>query len=383
MTLIRSLFSCRRHPSHSCARIGMFVLLLALVVASPRSARSQGKSNAHANVVGTAAANCKQCHPSEVAQWEKSTHYLSIERLVFTGNSKKYADALQIPAAQLRKNSVCADCHGTKAERDGDVTVISGVSCESCHGPSKEWLKPHGSYTDGMTFKSLEGLRTARTAETKAHKEQRIAATEKAGMIRPASIQSLSKNCLSCHIVGNEKLIAAGHKSASAFDLVSWSGGEVRHNFFMDAKKNAAAPSLWMADLKRSAPQRDRIKFVVGTMVQIEMALRTRATAKNPAIIPQMGAAVLALNGKLTQINAAAGTAETQAVAAMIPPLLGTIFAGLPTDQKTYGAVADKVAEQTKKFLESNDGSKLAGLDAFIKSVPPHYSQQYKTKYQK
>ena len=44
---------------------------------------------------------------------------------------------------------------------------------------------------------------------------------------------------------------------------------------------------------------------------------------------------------------------------------------------------ADKVAEQAQKFAKSNDGSGLAGLDALIKATPPHYSQQYKDKYQK
>ena len=328
-------------------------------------------------VVGTAAANCKQCHPSEVAQWEKTTHFRSTERLKYEGNSKKYADALGIAGGDLAKNSVCADCHGTKAERDGEVSVISGVSCESCHGPSKDWLKSHGEYQDGMVFKSLDQLRSDREKETPEHRTARLESVTKAGMIRPRSLHTLASNCMDCHIVNDEKLVAAGHKAASNFELVSWSGGEIRHNFFMDKATNAPAPSLWMATEKRTAAQRDRIKFTVGTLAQIETALRRRAVAKSPAYIPQVGALVAQWNGRLGQINGAGATPETGQAAGLIAPMVGLIFVSLPSDKDTYGKAADKLSELAKQLVEGNDGSALQGLDAVSKRLKPHFSQQY------
>ena len=332
-------------------------------------------------VVGTEEAKCAKCHPSEVAQWEKTTHFKSTERLAYSGNSKKYADALGISADALKGDSVCADCHATKAKRGDAVAVISGVSCESCHGPSKDWLDSHGSYSDGYQFTSLESLRTDRKKETAGHKSARLKSAADAGMIRPKDIHKLGKNCLDCHMVDNEKLIAAGHKAFSAFELHSWSGGEVRHNFFMDAKTNAAAPSLWMEEEGRTAAQRDRIKFVAGTLTQIEMGLRRRANAKNPAIIPQLGGNILATNGRLSQIIPGAPIPEVLQSAGMVGPLAGTLFAPLPTDQATYTAAADKLGAAAKKVVETNDGSALGGLDASIKALPLHYSTQYKQKH--
>ncbi|MDA1164642.1 MAG: multiheme c-type cytochrome [Planctomycetota bacterium] len=328
-------------------------------------------------VVGTAEANCRQCHPSEVTQWEKTTHFRSTERLKYEGNSKKYADALGISGDSLAKDSLCADCHGTKAQRNGEVSVISGVSCESCHGPSKDWLKSHGEYHDGMAFKSLDQLRSDREKESPEHRATRLESVAKAGMIRPQAIHSLASNCMDCHIVNNEKLVAAGHKAASNFELVSWSGGEVRHNFFMDKSTNAPAPSLWMATEKRTAAQRDRIKFTVGMLAQIEMALRRRAAAKGPNYVPQVGALVAQLNGRLLQINGVGPTPQTEQAAGMVAPMMGLLFVAQGSDKDTYSKAADKLSELAKQLVEGNDGSKLQGLDAVTGLVPPHFSQQY------
>ena len=196
-------------------------------------------------------------------------------------------------------------------------------------------------------------------------------------MIRPQAIHSLASNCMDCHIVNNEKLVAAGHKAASNFELVSWSGGEVRHNFFMDKSTNAPAPSLWMATEKRTAAQRDRIKFTVGMLAQIEMALRRRAAAKGPNYVPQVGALVAQLNGRLLQINGVGPTPQTEQAAGMVAPMMGLLFVAQGSDKDTYSKAADKLSELAKQLVEGNDGSKLQGLDAVTGLVPPHFSQQY------
>jgi len=329
--------------------------------------------------MGVVAADCKKCHPSEVATWMKTVHFQSpdLRLYKFEGNTKKYAEAMGMTNANLLADSMCADCHATKAVRDGEVKVISGVSCEKCHGAAggeNGWLNRHQSYHANKPI--------PRAQETAEHRAERLKFCDEAGMIRSENIYGISKSCFSCHIVGNEKLIAAGHKAASAFDFVSWSSGEVKHNFFVDKTNNAEAPSLWMERTGGKPENRKRMKLVIGTLVQLEFALRTRAGATNPAVIPQFGGIAAAANGKLAQINAFAPTAEIQAVTALITPLLGTLFVPQQTDKVTYSQAADKVAEQTKLFSKNHDGSKFAGLDAMIKQFPPHYSQQYKQKYQ-
>ena len=331
-------------------------------------------------VMGVSKADCKKCHPSAVGAWMKTVHYQSPDQRLykFEGNTKKYADALGISRDALLRDSICSGCHGTPAMEGGEIRVVSGVSCESCHGASggaDGWLNSHQSYHSSK--------RVPRSKETAEHRAQRIERCEKAGMIRSPNTYGLAKSCFSCHIIGNEKLVAAGHKPASAFEFVSWSSGEIRHNFFTDRRTNADAPTLWAERTGGTAPNRRRVKFVVGTMVQLEMALRHRAAAANPAVIAQLGGMAAAANGKLAQINGIAQTAETQAVAALAGPLLGTLFVPMPNDRDTYTVAADKVAEQAKTFATSNDGSALAGLDALIQATPPHYSQQFKDKYLK
>ncbi|WP_298860592.1 cytochrome c family protein [uncultured Gimesia sp.] len=331
-------------------------------------------------IMGIAAADCKKCHPSEVASWMKTVHFQSpdLRLYKFEGNTKKYANALGLTSADLLADSICADCHATKAIRDGKTKVISGISCESCHGASggKEgWLNRHQSYHNSMPIPRAE--------ETPEHRTARLNACDNAGMRRSSNLYDLSKSCFKCHLVGNEKLIAAGHKSASAFDFVSWTSGEMKHNFLVNKSKNADAPSLWMERTGGTAENRRRMKFVVGTLVQLETALRLRAKFTNPAVIPQLGGVTAAASGKLAQISAFAPAPEIQKVTTLMGPLLATLFIPQPNDNETYTKVADQIAEQAKLFAENHDGSKLAALDTMINQLPPHFSQQYKDKYLK
>jgi len=359
------------------------VLLATLPQKAEETAAPAGK-NRNANrsdpkrVMGITKSDCKKCHPSEVTHWMKTVHSQSSElRLYkFEGNTEKYAKALGVTQDQLLADSTCATCHATKAIVNNVTKVIASVSCESCHGAAggeDGWLNRHQSYHASMPI--------PRAQETAEHREQRIKAIDAAGMIRSDNIYEQAKSCYGCHIIGEEKLVAAGHKAASAFEFVSWSSGEVRHNFFVDKTKNADAPTLWAERTGSNVENRRRVKFVVGTLVKLEMALRHRAKAKNPAVIPQFSAVAAASSGQLAQINGLAGTPETQAAVVLATPLLGMLFAPpQPTDAKTFGDIADKFAEQARKFAKTHDGSKLKGLDALIKLRAPHFSQQYKTK---
>ena len=329
--------------------------------------------------MGVLQGDCKKCHPSEVAAWMKTTHFQTADLRLFgfDGNTKKYADAMKISRQDLLKDSMCADCHGTKAPVNGQIQIVSGVSCESCHGASggpDGWLNRHQSYHDTQPV--------ARNLETAKHRQQRIEACETAGMIRAANLFDQTQACFKCHIVASDELIAAGHKmSSAAFEFVAWSEGEVRHNFLLDRTKNAKVPSLWLETHGAEAEGRQRLKFVLGAMAQLEATLRARAIAKNPAVVPQIGGSVAAINGKLTQINAMANTPETTAITMLIVPLFATLFAPSEKDPETYNDAADKVAEQARKFAVNHDGSQLPGLDAMIQATPPHFSQQFRQKY--
>ncbi|HSG73411.1 MAG TPA: multiheme c-type cytochrome, partial [Planctomycetaceae bacterium] len=176
-------------------------------------------------VLGISRAGCDGCHYQETETWKQTAHYASADTLLrFTGNTRKYANALGIRAEELMTTSMCADCHGTKAVVNNRIEVISGVSCESCHGPSggePGWVNRHQSYDP-------VGAAT-RQEESVAHRIERQTDCDAAGMIRPENLAGLARQCLSCHIISDEKLVTAGHKAFSNFDFNSWTAGEIRH----------------------------------------------------------------------------------------------------------------------------------------------------------
>lgn len=357
------------------------------VIEDAQAADVQKLQRDPARVMGVVRGDCKKCHPSEVASWMKTVHYQSADLRLYsyTGNTKKYAEALGITRDELAGDSLCADCHGTKAVVAGRTQVISGVSCESCHGAAggeNGWLNRHQSYHSS--------IQVPRRQETAEHRQARIEACESAGMLRSDNVYSLVRTCFRCHLVQNEKLIAAGHKTGSAaFEFVSWSDGEVRHNFLLNRDRNEDAPSLWKESHGSSAENRNRLKYVAGTLAQLEMAFRSRAGMANAAVIPQVGGSIAAINGKLGQINAMSPSEELMAIVGepakgnlgLVTPLLGTLFVAQPNDAETYSKAADKVAEQAQAFTKNNDGSQLPAIDALINAQPRHFSQQFRQRF--
>ena len=84
------------------------------------------------------------------------------------------------------------------------------------------------------------------------------------------NLYEIASSCLNCHTVPNEELVnVGGHNAGSEdFELVSWSQGQVRHNFLRTGGSNNAA----------SDPARIRVMFVVGLLADLEYS--TRATAQ-------------------------------------------------------------------------------------------------------
>ena len=147
-------------------------------------------------------------------------------------------------------------------EKDNKKQPIVGISCESCHSAGEDWIKVHSGFS-GKTEKT----------ETKAEAEARLKLADSKGMIRPSSLYQLAKNCYSCHVVPQEDLVnKGGHSAGSAFELVSWSQGEVRHN-------------TWRSKGKGNVPAsaaRKRMLYLIGLGVELETGIRavSRATAR-------------------------------------------------------------------------------------------------------
>lgn len=286
---------------------------------------------------------CTECHKNEVAAWEKSKHHGSLDKIKAGANLAKYAGALGIPVGDVMKNSDCTQCHGTPSNAGGAVAAIGGVSCQSCHGAAKGWLDNH---------KTLKNA--APEARGAIHKK-----CDGAGAIRSNNLYAIAKNCFECHVVRNQDLVNAGHPGSNKVELVTWSAGEVRHNFQIDQTKNALAATLWMKNTGKTAKERRRLKYVVGLLVDAEITTTNlgkvpkgkgktpfaKANAKRlKSTVKALKAVVKALDGnvpkpiddgyelvgfKISSINfksmdeakeAAAGVAEAAEAAAKLDP---------------------------------------------------------------
>ncbi len=192
------------------------------------------------------AESCRKCHEAEYTAWTQTTHFRNHER-ISSSAGQKYAKA-------YGGTDVCMTCHSTPHTSAAQFSGEVGVSCESCHsaaGGDGGWFDLHSDY-GGKEFK--------REDESASHLQERQVACEKAGMIRSENAYALAKNCYTCHIVADEKLLSTGHKPGhSDFDLIPWMQGEVRHNFQVDQKTNADSPSLLTARSGIKTAQRKRL----------------------------------------------------------------------------------------------------------------------------
>ncbi len=203
--------------------------------------------------------SCVKCHAAEVQAWEKTPHARTFEELHRRPEAKQIADKLGL--SSIKHAGRCTACHYT-AQTDavtGNVHMIAGVSCESCHGVAKPWLETHHDYGgEGIT----------RISESSTHRRQRIQRSVAMGMRNPANVYLVAQSCLRCHTTGDQELVnVGGHSPGSLdFEFVSWSQGTVRHNFVRsDGKANEV-----------SSQQRLRVMFVAGMIAELEASLRAQ-----------------------------------------------------------------------------------------------------------
>jgi hypothetical protein len=285
---------------------------------------------------------CGECHKQEVEAWKLTHHFATFNDMHRTDEAKAIAEKMGIK--RIKSESLCLNCHYTeKAAADGPA-VIAGVACESCHGAAKDWINVHNDY--GKGFK--------KETEPADHKAMRVAASVAHGMLKPDNVYAVAENCFQCHIVTDEKLVnVGGHQAGGGdFELVAYSQGEVRHNFFDSGGKVNATDS----------PARLRLLFTVGTLLDLEYSLRAvgRATEKATYAL-NYAHRVKALKAKLAQINAAAPTPEVTDILAATANVSLKLNNGAELD-----AAADKVATLAQAFAKAHDGSDLAGVDPLL-----------------
>jgi hypothetical protein len=292
-----------------------------------------------AKIVGPNA--CAECHKQETEAWKATHHFTTFRDMPRRKEANEIAEKMGVQ--RIRSESLCLTCHYTVQQKENKSQPIAGISCESCHSPSQDWIKVHSQFS-GKTEKT----------ETKAEAEARWKLADAKGMIRPSSLYRLAKNCYGCHLVPQEDLVnKGGHSAGSAFELVSWSQGEVRHNtWHSKGKQNVPA----------SAP-RKRMLYLVGLAVELETAIRAvgRATARKRYAF-EMAKRVDRARKQLAV--AAKAVPNVPEIAKIVEYAYS---AGLKLNNEGFlTAAADGVSKVLASILEKYDGSTLAGLDSLI-----------------
>ena len=206
---------------------------------------------------------CQKCHLQQVSVLQQHPHYLGGRSFHRRDDAK--AMAKKLGYSSVKRSDLCMKCHYTPKQEGDRVKAVSGVSCESCHGPARDWIQVHNNYGPLMTKES----------ESPEHRAARIDNSISRGMNPPGHLYSLARACVRCHVINDERLVNEGGHPASSknFEFVAWSQGNVRHNFLRtDGRWN-----------QPSDIERRRVMYVVGLLAELEASLRATAKAKEKA----------------------------------------------------------------------------------------------------
>ncbi len=287
------------------------------------------------DVIGPRA--CAECHEEEAAVWQESAHYHGSMSLTRDPLAQEIASALGV--RRIKNDSRCTSCHFTVlVSETGREKAISGVSCESCHGPARNWVDLHDDL----------GGATSSAEEPRDHKLMRLRVSEQGGMNHVESVHGLAERCYSCHVIDDAALVAAGHPLGDGFELLPWLRGEVRHNFLRGNGNNADV-----------SIDRRRVLFVVGELLDLEHALRG-----------------LARQGGLTGVFVARAREARDVLCRIherqpIPQVRGILECSEPLTTEDASSsdltiVADAVRKAAERFAEAYDGSELEAVDELI-----------------
>lgn len=123
------------------------------------------------------------------AKGQNAGHINALKQLE-TAKSTEFARAIGL-RDKYDVNGACVKCHATVFQNDANA----GVSCESCHGPGSGYLKPHqtkGAYTQSLALGMVDIV---------------------------GKIPAWAQQCANCHVMDDQRLVAAGHPSGDDFDL--------------------------------------------------------------------------------------------------------------------------------------------------------------------
>ena len=297
-----------------------------------------------------------------------------------------------------------------KAKKDFQFTnkkfgPVYGVSCESCHGASTDWMEVHNKKSmkdikdkfgtlkkDDQKAEFLKAvhLKSVDAAPAGDFVKWRNETSAKSGMIRPDMTYQLINNCYECHTIGNKDVINKTadldepHAAGSEFEIVSWLSGEVKHNF-KDADPDNPKNTPFTKEEKRYL-------FVAGKVLFAEHAFRALKDATFPKseddeptrFYDEMKARAEIGLSEIVELNDAleGGVPEIKALAEKLKGVAGKIGDGKLKKEDITGksydgkTLTEFLADMNKKFLaNSSKNAALSKLDEdYINDIEPQGS---------
>ena len=289
---------------------------------------------------------CAECHKTTAQVWELSLHHTLIKKSHRTKEGRAFAKKLGVKRIK-DPEGLCASCHYTVQKAKKRPKVIAGISCETCHGAARDWIKVHSEFSGKKEEQ-----------ESPEEEEARWAKSEEAGMIRPRNLYALASNCFSCHSTANERLInVGGHPTGGDFELLSWTMGEVRHNVWY-TKPNDEAP-----------PERRRMMYLAGLSLTLATSLAALAEVEEPG-----GKYATYMQARAD--GAAAKLAKAAGLLGDVPELKAMVDAAPPQGAApdALKAAAAAVGEHASRLLE-RDGSGMEAVDEMLPGPDAYVGQ--------
>ncbi|NNM34997.1 MAG: hypothetical protein HKO53_18105 [Gemmatimonadetes bacterium] len=287
---------------------------------------------------------CGECHVDEFAVWEETPHATGFNTLHRSEGAADILERMDLQVAK-RQESLCMRCHYTV---DTSLRAIAGVSCESCHGAARDWIEVHNDLGSGVTTPDQE---------SPEHRGQRIQASIDGGMLRPSGdLYSVAANCFECHTVPIEDLVNTGRHStgSSRFELVEWAD-RIRHNY-VEAQWTPGAEN------REPSPERKRVAYAVGKLLDYEFSIRGLARATEDGRYTK---------GMARRVSDGYRQLEAIATAHEIPEVTEVLRIGRelplqPGNEDQLLAAADQMRAQGQAFTARSDGTDLGALDGLV-----------------
>ncbi len=287
---------------------------------------------------------CAKCHGNEVQVWKKTPHFTTFQELSRRPRSKEIINKMGLTKS-VKRNDVCMGCHFTVQQKGEKLKAIAGVSCESCHGSSRDWLSVHNDYG---------GPTATKENETETHRLKRLQLAEELGMRNTENLYLIASSCLNCHTVPNEELVNVGGHFAGTedFELVAYSQGQIRHNFLRTGNTSNAM----------STRERLRVMYVVGVIADLEYSTRATSLATEKSTYGLNVANRAAQKSvKLYELQQILNDPDIQAILEAFADV--SLRVG---NQQQLDEVADLIKQHGQQFAQRHDGTQLAAVDPHL-----------------